>query len=74
MSEKKKSVYDRWSDGEPSLQNLGSFQTSIFKAFNLADIGNRVKLASAFPEWFTVKMTVSEFIQDVLSSHDPDQE
>lgn len=46
---KTKSEFMQWVDGK---SGYGSFQTYIFKAFNVADGTNMEKLKKAFPEWF----------------------
>jgi len=44
-------VFQLWNDGK--IGNFGSFQTTIFQAYRLADNGNRERLQMAFPDWFT---------------------
>lgn len=45
-----KSQFKKWRAGE--LTMLGSFQTALFHAFQLADSENQAKLIGAFPYWF----------------------
>lgn len=45
-----KSQFKRWKAGE--LTMLGSFQTALFHAFQIADSENQLKLSEAFPYWF----------------------
>ena len=45
-----KSQFKRWKAGE--LTMLGSFQTKLFQAFQIADSENQLKLSEAFPYWF----------------------
>lgn len=45
--------YEHWNDGRQ--RNHGSFQTSLFKAYQNADATNRAKLEAAYPEWFVEK-------------------
>ncbi len=45
-----KSQFKRWRAGE--LTMLGSFQTKLFQAFQIADSVNQQKLSEAFSYWF----------------------
>ena len=52
-SDKGKTTYEKWIDGE--LSNFGSFHTSLLETYQKADSNNRIKLETAFPEWFVDK-------------------
>lgn len=52
-SHKGKTTYEKWFDGE--LRNFGSFHTSLLETYMKADSNNRIKLETAFPEWFVDK-------------------
>lgn len=45
------SQFRKWKAGEMNM--LGSFQTALFHAFQLADSENQEKLSKAFPYWFS---------------------
>lgn len=45
-----KSQFKRWKAGE--LTMLGSFQTKLFQAFQIADSENQLKLSETFSYWF----------------------
>ena len=42
--------YEMWLNGE--LTHLGSFAQSLMETYMKADGDNRIKLETAFPEWF----------------------
>jgi len=44
------SQFKRWKMGE--LTMLGSFQTKLFQAYQIADAENQLKLDTVFPNWF----------------------
>lgn len=48
-----KTLYQKWAAGE--IGNFGMFQTTIFKAYQIADEFNREKLNDAYPGWFVTK-------------------
>lgn len=49
-------VFDLWLDGK--VGNFGNFQTTLFKAFQYADLKNRERLTAAFPDWFATKINI----------------
>lgn len=49
-SDKGKTTYEKWIDGD--IGNFGSFHTSLLETYQMADSNNRIKLETAFPEWF----------------------
>lgn len=55
-----KTLYQRWINNEPGFTGYGSFQTTILKAYQIADEGNQARLNAAFPNWF-VKPTKGLF-------------
>jgi hypothetical protein len=48
--QKQKSAFQLWQSG--NLSQLGKFQWSIFRAYQIADDQNARRLEKAFPEWF----------------------
>jgi hypothetical protein len=53
INKKMKTLYQKWAAGE--IGNFGMFQTTIFKAYQIADEFNREKLNDAYPGWFVTK-------------------
>jgi hypothetical protein len=53
QAEQPKTAYEKWSEGK--LCNFGSFHTSLLETYQKADSNNRIKLETAFPEWFVDK-------------------
>lgn len=47
-----KTLFEKWHTNEPGYTNLGSFQTRILSAYQIADEPNRKRLQAAFPHWF----------------------
>jgi hypothetical protein len=45
-------IYERWINKEKGYRNFSNFQTTILKAYSIADGDNKQKLEKAFPEWF----------------------
>ena len=42
--------FEAWNNN--LIGNFGSFQTTLFKAYQLASQGNRDILNTAYPDWF----------------------
>lgn len=51
-------LFDQWNQGY--VGNFGSFQTHLFKAYRVADAGNRDILEAAYPYWFAKQVTREE--------------
>lgn len=63
-----KSQFNKWKAGEITM--LGSFQTMLFRTFQIADSENQQKLVATFPEWFSGKTDEIEY-RGSLSVEDP---
>lgn len=51
-----KTFFEKWQDREHGYTNLGSFQTRLFEAYQVADSDNRQRLENAFSYWFRTKI------------------
>ena len=47
-----KTYYQRWNNNEAYFNNNGSFLTKLFYCYQVADLENKQKLKTAFPEYF----------------------
>lgn len=57
MNQNTKTLFEMWKEG--LIGNFGSFQTTIFEAYKIADCGNMKRLEEAFPNWFVKKFPQS---------------
>lgn len=53
MNNEEKTLFEIWKDG--LIGNFGSFQTTLFETYKIADCGNMRRLEEAFPNWFLKK-------------------
>lgn len=44
--------FEKWENGESGYTNLSSFTTDLMNLYAKADILNRSKLETSFPEYF----------------------